>query len=128
MINLRQVTSRAEEALEDAKLNYQFDRVRVCISRSYYSLFYCMQALIFSKQHFSKTHKGVLNLFNLHFIKTGIIDIKYAEIARSALEDRQKADYDFESEFTDAEVKNLIASAEEFIEVVKDYLSSQKLL
>ena len=128
MLNISKGLERAKDALEDAKIMFREERFWVCVSRSYYAIFYCMQTLLFAKGLFTKTHKGVLNLFNLHYVKTGIIEKRYSEMARDAFADRQKADYDFDTDFTANEVAEVIQHAEEFLKFTKAHLTSQNLI
>ena len=44
-----------------------------CANRLYYAAFYAVTALLIKNDHYSKTHAGVRNLFNQHFVQIDIV-------------------------------------------------------
>jgi uncharacterized protein (UPF0332 family) len=64
------ILQRAADCLSDAQLNYQFQRYIACINRSYYCIFDCLQALLYTKDVFAKTHQGTHIKFNELYLKT----------------------------------------------------------
>ena len=64
------------------------------LSNSYYSIFHSTRALFAFEGINSKTHKGVVHLFNLHFIKAGLLPAKMNAILSGALEMRLDSDYE----------------------------------
>jgi uncharacterized protein (UPF0332 family) len=84
----------AEEDLETAQLLYDNQRYRACVSRSYYAMYYATQALLDLKGVNSRTHKGILQQFSYHFIKTQILPPELAKYLKAAFDLRQLSDYD----------------------------------
>ncbi|MBC7388970.1 MAG: HEPN domain-containing protein [Opitutaceae bacterium] len=127
-MDLTNFIEHSEECLIDAKETFRIERNKASVSRSYYCIFHCIQALLATKQIFVKTHTGALNKFGELFVKTLIFDEKYSKFASDAFKDRQNADYNFHTSFDDAEIIDLIAHAEEFLDITKKYLKQNNLL
>jgi uncharacterized protein len=76
--------------------------------------------LLFKKDIFVKSHNGVKTKFSELFIKTGIVPEKYGKNLSELMNDRQDADYDLESSFSEEEVQEMINWTEEFLDFVKE--------
>ncbi len=63
------------------------------INRSYYAVFNAIRSLLALLELDSSKHSGVLSFFDLHFVKTGLLDKKWSKIAHSAFDARQISDY-----------------------------------
>lgn len=76
---------------------------------------------ILAKHHISaKTHEGVQQMFNLHFVLPGKIEKKYSRIYRRLFNDRISGDYD-DFVFFDQEMYDAVRpQVEEFIGIAKD--------
>ncbi len=113
----------SNDDLETAQLLCDCGRYRSAISRAYYAMFYMTQYLLLSEGLDTSTHKGVLKMLSLHFVKTGKIAPSVADLLREAYDARQASDY--ESDMTEDEemAKNAIANAQTFISEVRMLLS-----
>ncbi|MGR3218548.1 MAG: HEPN domain-containing protein [Candidatus Anammoxibacter sp.] len=49
------------------------------ISRSYYAMLDTATALLITKDILPKSHEGIIRMFSLHFIKTGILPKEYGK-------------------------------------------------
>jgi len=85
---------RAYEALEEAQIMADVGHWNTCANRLYYSCFYAIRALLISKNIPSSKKTGVGRLFNLHFVKTGLISEDQAKLYNDLLEILQKSIYD----------------------------------
>ncbi len=47
---------RADDAIQAAKYDLEGGHVLAAANRSYYAMFYCMTALLYTKDVFAKTH------------------------------------------------------------------------
>jgi uncharacterized protein (UPF0332 family) len=63
------------------------------INRSYYAIFNAIRALLALCRIDSRKHSGVISYFDQYFVKTGIFNRTYSQIAHSAFEVRQMSDY-----------------------------------
>jgi hypothetical protein len=84
---------KSKEIFEDAILLANNQRWNSCVNRLYYSIFYLVSALLFKEDIKSETHNGTKTQFNLHFIKTGILDLKYGKLYSNLFDWRQESDY-----------------------------------
>ncbi|NMF60377.1 HEPN domain-containing protein [Pseudanabaena yagii] len=111
----------SNDDLETAQLPCDSGRYRSAISRAYY--FYMTQYLLLSEGLDTSTHKGVLKMLSLHFVKTGKITPSVADLLREAYDARQTCDYEFDMTEDEEMAKNAISNAQTFISEVKMLLS-----
>ena len=107
---------RAQETLEDARILANSERWNACVNRLYYACFYAVSALLIKEGYSSSKHTGVRSLFNLHFVKTGVVPKELARIYNDLFERRQESDYTDFITFKESQVQPLIPQAEEFVE------------
>jgi uncharacterized protein (UPF0332 family) len=121
MSRLQELLTLANEELETAELLWQNDRYRACISRSYYAMYHATQALLSLKDLNTKTHKGIIQMFGQHFIKTKIFPIELARALSDAYDLRRLSDYE-ESIFLSAQQAEIVLnSARSFIRQAIQY-------
>ena len=85
--------SRADEALEDARILAREKRWNACVNRLYYACFYAVSALLLCDGLSSSKHSGIRGLFNKQYVKTGQIPKDIARIYNDLFERRQEGDY-----------------------------------
>ncbi len=113
-------TEKAIRTFEDARVLANIKSWDSCVNRLYYSCFYMALALIILKLATRpKTHAGTRNLFNEHFVKTGIVGKQTASFYSELMEKRGESDYDDFQISTAEEVLPLISQAEEFINTIQ---------
>ena len=76
---------KSKEIFEDAELLALNQRWNSCVNRLYYSSFYLVSAILYKNDIKSETPNGTKTLFNLHFIKTGKLEIGYGKVIISIL-------------------------------------------
>lgn len=70
--------SRADESIIEAKLLAVDNHWNTVANRLYYACFYSVIALLHKKGITTKSHSGARIQLNKEFVKTNILDIKYA--------------------------------------------------
>ena len=110
---------RAEETILEAQLLAKNSHWNSVANRLYYACFYAVIGLLLSHSLLTKSHNGVKSLLNKEFVKTGLLDKKWALIYSELFNKRQESDYKDIKRFTAEEIEPLIAKAEEFIKVIK---------
>lgn len=121
MINQTQIDlakyrlANASEKLESAKILLRENHFKDSLSRSYYSMFSAVRALLALKEVDSSKHSGIISLFNQHFIKTKIINASYGRMLRKAQYSRERSDYGDYVVVTIDEARNQINNAEKLI-------------
>jgi uncharacterized protein (UPF0332 family) len=112
---------KSERNIKVAERLIRDNELEIAVSRLYYAMFYCAEALLLSKNLSFSSHKAVIVNFGKEFVKTGIFDEKFHKVLQNAFEDRQEADYEF-VEFEKSEVEEYLNLAKEFLETAKKYL------
>ena len=114
---------KAEEAYKDACLLANEERWNAAINRLYYSAYYITSALLLKNDIQAKTHTGLINQFNLHFIKTERINKELGIFYSNLMDYRQKGDYGDMFDFEKEDVISLLPEAELFIDTLKKFLT-----
>lgn len=116
------------EALSDAKIMYENERYKNTLNRAYYAIFHAIRAVNALSGFDSSKHSGVIAYFNQNYVKEGVFSKELSKIIRMASENREKADYlDFFIALKE-EAERQILRAEEFVDAIKMYLESEKVL
>ena len=117
--------TRANEAMEDARILARAQRWNACVNRLYYACFYAVSALLVMDGLSSSKHAGIRGLFNRQYVKTGKIPKHLARIYNDLFERRQEGDYiDFVS-FQESQVLPWISKAEELIGYIARLVEKQ---
>ena len=114
---------QADETLADAETLFNaHSNARSIVNRTYYAIFYAMNALLLKENISIQTskHMGIIALFNKELIHKGKIDKKYSVVIHHQFEMRQKGDYKALVEISTDEAKESIREAKEFLDVIKE--------
>ena len=110
------------EVYDDAKYLFQGKRFEATVNRCYYAMFTAVQALLLSKNAFSKTHHGAQIKFNELFIKTELLPIEFGKLLNEAFEKRQFGDYDVDADISESDALKLLENARMFLDRIKLFL------
>jgi uncharacterized protein (UPF0332 family) len=91
-------------------------------SRTYYAMFYAVQALLLSKSLTFSSHKGVMSAFGEHFVKNSLFPREMSRELNRAFEKRQAGDYLISGAIMKDEASELLRSAVNFVDAIKHYL------
>lgn len=116
------------EALSDAKIMYENEWYKNTLNRAYYAIFHAIRAVNALSGFDSSKHSGVIAYFNQNYVKEGVFTKELSKIIRMASENREKADYLDFFIASKEEAERQILRAEEFVDVIKMYLESEKVL
>ena len=116
------------EALSDAKIMYENERYKNTLNRAYYAIFHAIRAVNALSGFDSSKHSGVIAYFNQIYVKEGVFTKELSKIIRMASENREKADYLDFFIASKEEAERQILRAEEFVDAIKMYLESEKVL
>jgi uncharacterized protein (UPF0332 family) len=92
------------------------------VGRSYYAIFTAMRALLAMKGLDSKTHSGVLALFNQYFVKENLLPKGFGKLARDAKDIRERADYEDFVIITREAAADYLEKADSFLKKVETVL------
>jgi len=108
--------TRAEEALEDARILAESKRWNASVNRLYYACFYAVSALLVLDGSSYSRHTGVRGHFNRQYVSTGKISKDLARVYNDLFERRQEGDYIDFVDFQEPQVLPWISKTEEFID------------
>jgi uncharacterized protein len=115
---LEKADSKIKSAIELLEKEYFDDAV----SRAYYAAFHAAQAILVTEGLHAETHRGLMTLFGLHFVKTGKFETKFGKMLSNLKDDRETGDYEAVS-FVDQEIaNNALAEAKAFVQQAKKFL------
>ncbi len=112
---------RAESAIEDADFLLRDDRVLAVANRAYYAVFYCVSALLRSKNTYTKKHSAARSKFSELFVKTKLFDVEASRIVGNCFAARQSADYDMQAYISEDEAALLLSDARQFYDLTVAY-------
>jgi hypothetical protein len=114
---------QAEESLDSAQLLLDHKKYRPSVSRSYYAMFYAVQALLIRKKIITSKHSGAISLFNREFVKNDIFDREFSRWLQEAFDLRQRADYREMFTVTGERAKSILDNARIFVMEIRNNLS-----
>lgn len=120
---LKGYLSKAEEKLKMAKKLLENEGYDDATSRAYYSSFHAAQAVLLTEDLSANTHQGLLNLFGLHFVKTGKFANRFGKMLSNLKDDRENGDYEIYSAIDKESAEQAINEADEFLKEAKRYLA-----
>jgi uncharacterized protein (UPF0332 family) len=112
---VHKVLHKADEFYADAQYLFEGKRFEATVNRCYYTMFTSVQALLLSRNAFSKTHQGAQVKFNELFIKSELLPIELGKMLNDAFEKRQFGDYDVDAEISETDAKKLLENANLFL-------------
>lgn len=90
-----------EFRIEKSRRAYEQARGIICLkywetiaNRLYYAAYNAVSALLIANGDTAQSHSGVIHLFGLHFIKTGIFPVETGKLYHKLFTMRQTGDYD----------------------------------
>ncbi|MBI1883907.1 MAG: HEPN domain-containing protein [Chlamydiae bacterium] len=92
------------------------------VSRAYYAAFHAAQAVLLTEGLSAQTHQGLVNLFGLHFVKTGKVDRKFGRYLSNLKDDRENGDYEIYSAIDQEVAEKALIEAQEFVEEMDRFL------
>jgi len=123
MSEINQLVSLAYEDIETAEFLFSGQRYRSCLSRAYYAMYYSAQALLLSENIETSTHKGVIKLINMHFVRTNQLDRTIFKLLSDAYDLRQLGDYSPNFIATSLSAREAIDNAQIFIDEINRILN-----
>ena len=92
--DIRELIEKAKRSLEAAKMLYKEGFYEFSVSRAYYAMFYCSEAVLLTKEMSFSRHSAVIAAFGKYFIKSGIFPEELHSFLLDAFKARQLGDYE----------------------------------
>jgi uncharacterized protein (UPF0332 family) len=120
---VRRLMDKAAESLDAARLLLSQGYADFSASRTYYAMFYAVEALLLAKNMAFSKHSAVISAFGRHFVKEGIFDEKYHGYLIDAFDLRNLGDYGTGERVETIKAEELIRQAAEFIYTIDEYIT-----
>ncbi len=107
--------ARGDEALAEANVLLENGLCNGAVSRAYYSVYHWARALLFVQGVEARSHRGMIQLVNLHFVKPGKLPRKTGQLLAQLETSRELSDYRAAATFSADEAREAIVDAGLFI-------------
>ena len=107
--------SRSLETLVEAETMIKNGFWNAAVNRIYYSCYYIVSALLLKKSVETNSHKGIRQMFGLHFVQAGAVPKEDGRFFSDLYDRRQTGDYDDFVVYEEDTVMNLFNKAKDFI-------------
>ena len=122
MSALTDLIEKAQRFMHTAEYSLGAGDYDSCASRGYYAMFIMAEAALLTKKVTGSSHKGVINLFGEHFVKTGVVERHLGNALNLAYRKRIVGEYGVDRRVTKEEAEDLLEAARDFVRKVKNYL------
>ena len=112
------------DTLDEAEILIFNQMYSGAVNRLYYACFYSVLALLMDIELYSKTHKGVIKLFNENFIKTTKIPKEYGLFYNQLFNSRMENDYSDFVEIESEVVIDWLNKSKDFINTIIELIKS----
>ena len=85
---------KSENKLNVAKRLLKSEDYEDAVSRAYYAVFHATQALLLTEGEKAETHRGLVTLFGILFVKTGKFSKHLGKFLANLKDDRETGDYE----------------------------------
>lgn len=114
--------NRAFETLKEAETMVENGFGNAAVNRTYYACYYAVNALLLKKNIKTTTHKGIRQMFGLHYVQSGLISKEMAKVFTDLYDRRQTGDYDDFIVYDKDLATRLLALGNEFVNEVEKLL------
>jgi uncharacterized protein (UPF0332 family) len=121
---LTDLVEKAQTFMHTAEYSLGAGDYDSCASRGYYAMFIMAEAALLTKKVTSSSHRGVISLFGVHFVKAGVFEKYLGNALNRAYRQRIIGDYGVDRRVTREEAEDLLAAAQDFVGKVKEYLDT----
>lgn len=117
--------NRAYATLKEAETMIENQFWNASVNRIYYACYYAVSALLAKKGIDSSTHKGLRQMFGLHFVQTGVVSKEYGKFFSDLFDRRQTGDYDDFITYDKETAVNLFSAGKDFIREIKSLVEAK---
>jgi len=120
---------KASDCYDDADILIDYGKKQGPVKIIYYSAFSCAKALLTLHKIKAVKHSSVISLFGKVLVKEKGLDKKFGRFLNETFNKRKNADYTTSpEEFSRNELKGLLKTSSDFIQVTREYIAQIKLL
>lgn len=111
--------ARAREEITAAHHLLAIGLGSIAPTRAYFASFHAARAALFRRDIEPRSHSGALTLFNLHFVKVGLVSIGASALLARLQKYREAADYGDAFFVDDTTVRAELAAAAAFVDQIE---------
>ena len=126
MKEVKSLFDRAERFIDSAEILLKCGDFESSVSRTYYAMFYSVEALLLTKGLSFSSHKGVISAFGQHFIKTGVFPREMGRELNLAFQKRQLGDYEFSFVISEDEAAQILETGKRFVDTIRGHLEKKR--
>jgi uncharacterized protein len=119
---VRELLDKAAQSISAAQLLLKDGYIDFSASRTYYAMFYAVEALLLSREHSFSKHSAVISAFGKEFVKTGIFDSRFHRYILNAFDLRNAGDYGSIHAVSEEKARQTIEEASELLAAISQYL------
>lgn len=113
---------KAKNTLSDAKIYIDKASLNSTVNRTYYAMFYSVNALLLTKGLSSSKHSGIRALLNREFVNKGLVEKEMGKFYSDMFDSRQEGDYRDFVKFEKEDVNEWLKMAEDFIGKIEELI------
>ncbi len=117
---------KARQSLDAAALLFRDDYIDFSAGRSYYAMFYSLQALMLEENKSFSKHTGTISAFGRDYVKEGVFEAKFHRYVLEAFDLRHTGDYGTLHAVPEDKAKELLKNAGEIIDIIRDYIDKKR--
>jgi len=108
--------------LDASEVLIQYEAFNASVSRTYYAMFYAVQALFVKQNIVSSSHNGTISTFSKLFVNTGILPKTLGRALNDIFEMRQSSDYDYVSFVAREKAIEVLNTGKHFVTTILEHL------
>lgn len=121
-LEIQALLRKAERSLKASRVLIDSEDYDFSISRIYYVMFYCAEALLLTKDLIFSKHSAVIAAFGRDFVKTGLLSQELHSYLIKGFRERQIGDYETMNLPSIEDAEEMAEDAEAFLEATRAYL------
>jgi uncharacterized protein (UPF0332 family) len=122
---VRELLDKAAQSISAAELLFNDGYIDFSASRTYYAMFYAVEALLLSRERSFSKHSAVISAFGKEFVKTGTFDSRFHRYILNAFDLRNAGDYGAIHAVSGEKAQQTIAEARELLAAIKQHLQAE---
>lgn len=127
-IDILELFKKGRESIGAAESLIDNNYYDFSVGRSYYAMFYIVEALLLTKGLSFSKHSAIISSFGKEFINTGIFSEKLYNYLTNAFKIIQLGDYGSPGIITKNKALLILEQAKEFIKIIEEYLIKEGYL
>lgn len=121
-LEIQALLRKAERSLKASRVLIDSGDYDFSISRIYYVMFYCAEALLLTKDLKFSKHSAVIAAFGREFVKTGLLSQELHSYLIKGFRERQIGDYETMNLPSIEDAEEMAENAGAFLEATRIYL------